>query len=371
MSAQKKTIFLVDDNFTNLAMGKKALEGAYNVITLESGELMLEMLENIRPDLILLDVLMPGMDGYEAIRLLKSNGRTADIPVIFLSAVSGVEVEVEGLSLGAVDYISKPISPRLLFKRVEMHMLVLSQKKELVLLNDNLTHMISKQVKEKVRIRNSFRKYIDPKLADAVLMNSGENSDTVGKKQHIAVLFADVRGFTSFTEQLKDTPETVVEILNELLEVITKAVFDNGGSVDKFVGDAVMALFNGFVEQDDYVYFAAKAAHEIIQGSASVLSTIKERVGIELGVGVGVHCGEAIVGNVGPDFRKDYTAIGDTINVASRLEAVAMRSEVLISKAMYDSLKGRIDAQSMGEMALRGKREFMEVYLLTGVKPAQ
>jgi len=145
----------------------------------------------------------------------------------------------------------------------------------------------------------------------------------VGSKKHIAVMFVDVRGFTPMTEGFRDTPELIVETLNEYLELTAGAVFGNGGSVDKFIGDATMALFNGFVPLDDYIYKAVKAADDMVQGAAELNASIKERYGIDIGFGVGIHCGEALVGNLGPSFRKDYTAIGDTVNTAARLESNA------------------------------------------------
>lgn len=219
---------------------------------------------------------------------------------------------------------------------------------------------------ERNRVRGSFRKYLDPKLADALIADQNVDTEAIGKKRQIAVLFVDVRGFTQMAEALKETPELVVEILNDYLELTTNAVFNNGGSVDKFIGDATMALFNGFMPQEDYIYHAVKAAWEMVEGAEAITKPVRERLGINLAYGIGVHCGEAIVGNLGPAFRKDYTAIGDMVNIASRLESNADRSEILISKDVYDALKGRIKAEEIGEMLLKGKTESLEVFTLKG-----
>ena len=220
---------------------------------------------------------------------------------------------------------------------------------------------------EKGKLKSTFKKYVDPKLVD-VLVKSGEaDSNQVGKKKDIAVVFVDVRGFTPMTESFRDTPELVVETLNEYLNLTSSSVFNNGGSVDKFIGDATMALFNGFVPLDDYVYKAVKAAWDMVQGAGAVNNKIKEKYGIDIGFGVGVHCGEAIVGNLGPDFRKDYTAIGDTVNTAARLESSAKRSQVLISRDVYNKLEGRIIAESIGEVPLKGKSVPLEVFSLKQV----
>jgi len=163
MDNERKTIFLVDDEVTNLAIGKNALAGVYNVFTLNSGAVLLEMLENVIPHLILLDVNMPEMDGYEVIKKLKANEKTKGIPVIFLTAMNNEEVEIEGLTLGAIDYITKPFSPPLLLKRIEVHLLVeqqkqelQSQKRELLLFNNNLTQMVEEKTRTVVELKNAL-----------------------------------------------------------------------------------------------------------------------------------------------------------------------------------------------------------------------
>ena len=222
-------------------------------------------------------------------------------------------------------------------------------------------------VMEKGRLRATLGKYVDPKLVNLLIESGEADSNEVGQKKHVAVLFVDVRGFTPMTEKLRETPEQVVEILNEYLELTSSAVFSNGGSVDKFIGDATMALFNGFVPLEDYVYKAVKAAWDMVEGAQTVNDSIKKRLGVEIGFGVGVHCGEAIVGNLGPSFRKDYTAIGDVVNTAARLESNAKKSQILISTDVYDLLKDRIMVESVGEIALKGKSLPMQLFALTGV----
>jgi len=223
------------------------------------------------------------------------------------------------------------------------------------------------QALEKSKLRSTFKMYVDPKLVDSLIESGEADNSGAGKKKHIAVIFVDVRGFTPMTESLRDTPELIVETLNEYLELTSTAVFNNGGSVDKFIGDATMALFNGFVPLDDYVFRAVKAAWDMVEGADAVNRSIKEKYGIDIGFGVGVHCGEAIVGNLGPSFRKDYTAIGDTVNTAARLESNAKKSQVLISRDVYDLLGSRIKAESIGEIPLKGKSVPLEIFSLAGV----
>ncbi|MCL2839694.1 MAG: response regulator [Defluviitaleaceae bacterium] len=156
MNNKQKTIFLVDDDITNLKIGKRTLSNVYRVFVLDSGESMFELLENIQPDLILLDVNMPNMNGYEAIKILKSNEKTSAIPVIFLTALRDEEMELKGLSLGAIDYIAKPFSPPLLLKRIEVHLLVEAQKHELMRFNNNLAQMVDEKTKTVVTLKNAI-----------------------------------------------------------------------------------------------------------------------------------------------------------------------------------------------------------------------
>ncbi|MCL2221642.1 MAG: adenylate/guanylate cyclase domain-containing protein [Oscillospiraceae bacterium] len=220
---------------------------------------------------------------------------------------------------------------------------------------------------EKNKLRGTFKKYVDPKLVDALIESGEADSDGVGKKKHIAVVFVDVRGFTPMTEKFRDTPELIVETLNEYLELTSSSVFNNGGSVDKFIGDATMALFNGFVPLEDHIFKAVKAAWDMVQGAAAVNESVREKYGIDIGFGIGVHCGDAIVGNLGPSFRKDYTAIGDAVNTAARLESNAKRSQVLISSDVYGLLSDRIKAESIGEIPLKGKSVPLEIFELKEV----
>jgi adenylate cyclase len=219
----------------------------------------------------------------------------------------------------------------------------------------------------KNRVQATFKKYADPKLVDTLIETKAAESAEPGQRKHIAVLFLDVRDFTPLAERLQNTPETVVQILNEYLDLTSKAVYSNGGSIDKFMGDAAMVVFNGFTPLEDYVYMAVKTAWDIVQGSAAISASIKEHYGVDTGFGIGVHCGAAIIGNIGSSLRKDYTAIGDTVNIASRLESRAEPFQVLVSRDVADVLGDRIDAESIGSINLKGKSEAVEVFSLKSV----
>ena len=163
------------------------------------------------------------------------------------------------------------------------------------------------------------------------------------------------------------SPEQVVDILNEYLTLTTSAIFDHGGTLDKFIGDATMGIFNAPFDLDDYLYKAILTALDIVNGTKELNDRLLDRFGKTVQFGVGVHCGPAVVGNVGCGFRMDYTAIGDTVNTASRLEGSAAGGQVLISTDVYERLKDRIQANKIGNLRLKGKENELTVYEVTGV----
>ena len=226
-----------------------------------------------------------------------------------------------------------------------------------------------KETIAKKKISSAFRKYVAPQVVDDIMKTGKYNIKLGGENKDIAVLFVDIRGFTPLSESLP--PEKVVEILNHYLNLTTNAVFKNSGTLDKFIGDATMAVFNAPFDLEDYEYKAVCAAFDIVAGAKELEETCLEKYGKKVAFGVGVNCGEAVVGNIGCDFRMDYTAIGDTVNTAARLEANAKAGQVLLSKAIYERLKDRITANEVGVIPLKGKAEGALVYELVDVKPSK
>jgi adenylate cyclase len=219
---------------------------------------------------------------------------------------------------------------------------------------------------EKRRIMSAFRKYVAPQVVENIAKSGNYKINLGGERKHIAVLFVDIRGFTTMSESLE--PEQVVDIVNTYLNLTTRAIFANEGTLDKYVGDAAMAVFNAPFDLDDYVFRAVKTAMDINAGSAEIEAKFMEKYGKSVGFGIGVNCGDAVVGNMGCDFRMDYTAMGDTVNTAARLEANAKRGQILISSAVYELVKDRITAEPVGEIPLKGKSVGVFVYSVTGLK---
>lgn len=219
---------------------------------------------------------------------------------------------------------------------------------------------------KKKKVLDSFKKYVAPQVVDGLSQNEDFETKLGGQKKDIAVLFVDIRGFTPLSESLE--PEQVVGILDEYLALTTKCIFKNNGTLDKFIGDATMAMFNAPFDLEDYEMWAIKTALDIRAGGESLSEVLYERYGKKVHFGIGVNCGDAVVGNIGCDIRMDYTAIGDTVNTAARLESKAQPDEILISPKLYERVKERIIAEQVGEMALKGKAEAMLVYRVTGLK---
>lgn len=233
-------------------------------------------------------------------------------------------------------------------------------------------HILLKYVTEwlsKRRILKEFRKYIAPQVLEEMNKNGELSIKLGGESRDVAVLFVDIRGFTTLSEALE--PEQVVEMLNEYLALTTECIFANGGMLDKFIGDATMAVFNAPVDLEDYEAKAVQAALDIVKGAAKVNERIKDKIGREVAFGVGVNCGPAVVGNIGCETRMDYTAIGDTVNTAARLEGKALGGQVVISENLRKRLEGRIVTESLGEMELKGKAEPLEVHSVLSFVPEQ
>ena len=218
----------------------------------------------------------------------------------------------------------------------------------------------------KRRIEHAFKKYVAPQVVNEIAKSGTYELKLGGENRNIAVLFVDIRGFTPLSESLE--PEQVVDILNSYLALTTSCIFRHGGTLDKFVGDATMAVFNAPFDTEDYVYKAVLTAWDIVQGGERIEKEFSERYGKSVGFGVGVNCGPAVVGNIGCDFRMDYTAIGDTVNTAARLEANAPRGTVYISSAVYEQVSDRITVEEIGEIPLKGKSKGVFVYSVTGIK---
>ena len=214
--------------------------------------------------------------------------------------------------------------------------------------------------KAKKQIQTVFGRYVSDSVVSNIVKGGEDALKLGGQKRDIAVLFVDVRGFTPLSEGLD--PTEVVEILNKYLERTTKAVFDHGGTVDKFIGDATMAIFNAPLDLDDYLLNAVRTGLDMAAASNELAPEMEAKSGRKVGLGIGINCGEAVVGNIGTSKRMEYTAIGNTVNIAARLEGKAKAGEVIISPYVYERIKDRVEVTSMGLQTLKGISEPVELY---------
>ena len=343
-------ILAVDDNRDNIQLIVDIVEDmGHDVWQAEDGFKALDLIKRQPPDLVLLDVNMPGMSGFEVLERLKADETTNSIPVILLTALSGVDHRVEGLGLGAEDYLVKPFSPLELIARIEARLRTKAH-------TDGLRE--TQQI-----IRQTFERFVSATVVDQILRDPS-GIKLGGKLQEVTVLFADIEDFTSISERTE--PERLLSILNSYHLLIVEVIQSNKGTIDKFIGDAVMALFNTPLELADH---AARAVHSAIQ-IRDALPYFHEQFDepFRLKINFGVHTGAAVVGNVGAPQIMDYTAVGDTVNIAARLQDRAQGGQILISDATYQLLNNQVEVEQIGYQSYKGKQQSVMTYNVTKIK---
>ena len=216
--------------------------------------------------------------------------------------------------------------------------------------------------KEKKRVTGIFGRYVTQSVVDEIL-SSGEDIQVGGERKDVTLMFVDIRGFTPLSEKME--PEEVINILNEYLDLCTKAVFAYEGTIDKFMGDGVMAIFGAPIEQEDHAIRAAKAALHMKEKSDELSNRLQQKYGHAVAFGIGINSGPAVVGNIGSYDRLDYTAIGDTVNVAARLESNAKPNEVLLSESTYELIKDSFACEKLDPIKVKGKEHPVQVWCLS------
>lgn len=219
--------------------------------------------------------------------------------------------------------------------------------------------------KQKQFITKQFGRYISPDLVQEIVA-SDEEIQLGGVNKELSILFLDIRGFTTLSEKLK--PEMVVDLLNKMFNLITSKVLENKGTIDKFIGDAAMIIFNAPLDLEHHEYYAVKTAYDIQQGMAQVRSEVLEQHGVEVNVGIGINTGEVVIGNIGSYIRMDYTAIGDHVNVAARIEANTEANQIFVSEQTYERTKEYFEYEFIGEVMMKGKTVPIKLYEVHGIK---
>jgi adenylate cyclase len=350
------TILAVDDQPQNLRLLDAVLTPrGYRVVTASSGEEAVEALSQSIPDLVLLDIVMPGIDGYEVCRRLRHNPATAFLPVVMITA-SGDQEKISAIQAGADDFVSKPFNQGELLARIaslarlkRYHDTINRQAAELKQWNAELERRVAAQVEDLQRV-NRLRRFLPPQLVDLVI-NSGDEAFLESHRREIVVVFCDLRGFTPFAEASE--PEEVMGVLREYHEALGALIFAYGGTLERFTGDGLMVFFNDPLPVDD-------APQRALRMSVAMRDRVRDlaqgwqRRGHDLALGVGIAQGYATLGRIGFEGRFDYAAIGVVTNLAARLCASARAWQVLASQRVFHAADGAAAGEQIDEIQLKG-----------------
>ena len=341
-------VLVAEDNPDSLQLVSDILVSlGYTPVLATNGRHALEKLREYTPELILLDVNMPEMDGFAALEQIKNDPVTAKIPVIMLTAQSDVDSRVIGLQLGADDYLAKPFHARELIERIHTRLRAKS-------VTDDLRA-------QREQIRRVFERFVSHEIVETLLENPGSVS-LGGAETIVTVLFADLEGFTPASEFTP--PIQLLELLNRYHGLMVEQIRSNGGTIDKFLGDGVMALFNTPLQQPDHALRAVNAALDI---HAALVDFYKELPdNFRMPVNFGIHTGRAVVGTVGTAEFMDFTAIGDTVNLASRLQGLSENGEIMISQPTYEAVRDSVQVEPLGAKSVRGRESEISVFRVTG-----
>jgi len=330
---------VVDDNKVNRLLLGRGLELEGHLVEFaENGRLALDKLAGQSYDIILLDIQMPELDGYQVLEKLAGDLRLRDIPVIITSAVEELDSVVKCIEMGAEDYLVKPVKPVLLRARINASL-------------------------EKKRLRDQQRELISKFATSEVAQDLEASGFSLGGKYvEATAMFADIRGFTGIAEA--QSPEDTIELLNTYYTLMFDAISGHAGVVNQIVGDGLMAIFGAPIAHAQHCEQAVRAALEMIEliGLFNIEQASLEKVQIR--IGIGIASGQVIAGYTGTTRRATYTCVGDTVNLAARLEAhtKVIGQPILIDKATQQSLSQAIQTEAQGEYQLKGKSHLVEIF---------
>jgi adenylate cyclase len=342
-------ILIVDDEPFNLDLLEQELdEQNYTIERANDGAEALDKVPVFQPDLILLDYMMPKMNGLEVLRRLREDALYKRIPVILLTAKATQEDKVRGLDAGADDYVIKPFDSFELLARVRAMMRIKQMHDTLDEWNRSLTEKVKQQVDELQRV-NRLKRYLSPQIAETIL---GEDENLFkSHRREITVVFLDLRGFTSFSDSAE--PEEVMEVLRGYHAAMGKLIFDFDGTLERFAGDGIMIFFNDPIPCTDHTDKAVRMALAM-QSKVEELRTEWLKRGYELDLGIGMAAGYATLGNIGFEGRMDYGAIGNVTNLAARLCSEAKARQILTNQRTLSKIENLVDYEPLEELQLKG-----------------
>lgn len=372
---KKPKVLIVDDTPENIQVLMGTLKDQYAIVAAINGEKALKMaVAEPRPDLILLDIMMPGMDGFEVCSRLKSDPETRDIPVIFLSALDDTANKVKGFATGAVDYISKPFQPQEVHVRVNTHLTMSRLKRSLAEKNEELRaysegleERVKQRTAELASLNNIYERFVPREFIDLLQKNSILEinlGDQVSRK--MTVMFADIRGWTTLLEKM--TPEEAFSFINAYLKRVSPVIKECNGFIDQYYGDGVMALFPG--TPDDAVRAAVR-----MQEAVAEYNRERERDGFgPIGIGVGLHLADLMLGVIGSEDRMQGAVVADAVNLAARIEGlnktygsyVSLSDETLSAMKESDQYRYRF----IDKVRVKGREDAVTVYEVFEGDPA-
>jgi adenylate cyclase len=363
MSPTGASALVVDDDAMNRMFLQRSLEREGHAVRVAAnGRAALELLRSEPFDIVLLDVLMPEMDGLELLELIQSDDELRATPVIMISALEDMASVVRCIELGAEDYLPKPFDPVLLRARING---CLTKKR--------LRDVERKYLEERHRrVRDLFARFVPEAVVDEVLEHAGEDLRLGGQRRTATVMFCDLRDFTSFAEARP--PELVVDVLNRYLSAMSDVILRHGGTLIGFQGDGILAAFGTPIEQPDHADRALSATREMVGQALDGFNAWlqEESIGGSFRIGVGLNSGVIMAGNVGSERRLEYTVIGDTTNTASRLEAMTKDTPHML--LMSDSTRAMLtravpDLVEVDTREVRGRRFPVVLWSIENVHP--
>jgi len=346
-------ILVVDDTPENIQLLAGILkEKGYQISVATNGRQALEVLSRVQPDLILLDVMMPEMDGFETCRRIKASEQWRQIPIIFLTAKTETADVVQGFELGAVDYVAKPFNAHELLARVDTHLTMDELRRSLAEKNLELA-------KAHELVRRAFGRYVSEEVAESILQ-SPDGLELGGEEREVTILMSDLRGFTAMAA--RSSPHDVIEILNIYLEAMVEVISRYEGTIDEIIGDAILVIFGAPLASQDHAAKAVACGLAMHLALVDVNQRLSARGVAELEMGIGIHTGRVIVGNIGSLRRTKYAAVGSNVNLAGRIESFTTGGQLLISENTRDKLKCPIRVDAQFKVEPKGSTQSLELY---------
>jgi adenylate cyclase len=351
LTTEQARILVVDDDSLNRKLLVRLVEQeGHGARTAENGREALELLRADPADVVLLDIVMPELDGISVLEQLKSDPGLTRIPVIMISAVDELESVMRCIEIGADDYLPKPFDAVLLRARINAGL----TKKRLYEL-------------EREQVRSAFSRFVPEHVVDEVLARTDADLRLAGSRNVGTIMFTDIRGFTTFAETAP--PELVLEILNDYFDEMTEAIFAHGGTLVGYRGDGLLVVFGAPLAFDDHADRALAAAREMLDVR---LPRFNARLGARgigaFRMGIGLNSGPFMSGNVGSELRMEYTVHGDTVNTASRIEAMTKDSShsLLVAESTAEALTAPVGTAFVGEVEVRGRQSAIRLWTLQG-----